>query len=76
MFLTELRELIEDSYRVRIQSHVSTYYYIQGYLDGLKKYGVIVLKDWQALNNHNQEIFNHGLNVALERIKKSITSKG
>ena len=61
MILAEIREMMEDVYRS--ESQMSAYKYIQGYIDGLKKYEKITIRDWHELDNYNHELFCHSLDV-------------
>jgi hypothetical protein len=71
VILTEIRDFIENNYRDKVNSQLSSYKYIQGYLDSLKKYNVISLRDFHELGNYNQEIYEHSLDVQVKRVKEN-----
>ena len=69
MILAEIRKMMEDVYRS--ESQMSAYKYIQGYIDGLKKYEKITIRDWHELDNYNHELLKHSLDVNIEKTNRS-----
>ena len=67
MILTEIKERIDRNFTT--ESLMSAQRYSQGYIDGLKAYAVINLRDWHELNNYISEQFKVKLNLQEEKIK-------
>jgi hypothetical protein len=70
MILNKIREEIENSYRS--QSPMSAFKYSEGYITGLKRYGIINLSNFNELNNYNHKIFEHSLDVDIGKIRGDI----
>jgi hypothetical protein len=67
MILSEIRKAIDRNFKT--ESLMSAQRYSQGYIDGLKKYEVINLRDWHDLNNYISEKLKEKLNLQVEKVK-------
>ena len=67
MILTEIKERIDRNFTT--ESLMSAQRYSQGYIDGLKAYAVINLRDWHELNNYISEQFKKELNLQTIKVK-------
>ncbi len=67
MILSEIRKAIDRNFKT--ESLMLAQRYCQGYIDSLKTYGVINLRDWHDLNNYISERFKEKLDLQVEKGK-------